>query len=255
MSINYLGLSSIVGLIALAAVFHKKLTPYPDLLEPSDSPKRELVEVGVLAGIYFVSISVFIHVAFVQGADYPAIPLGPVSLSLHTILALILPVVVEVGFHRRGATDLGLGRTWHWQPGVAALLFGVLWGGIPAFFSQTDPISPVYLAYYLLTPAFVEEFVYRGVFQAKLERGFQDHTKAWVIGGLLFGLMHVPTDFFGPIWVRGGRNYVNSVVALVTQVLSGFIWGILYAKTRHLVPLIASHYLLDFLPGILAHVM
>ena len=57
----------------------------------------------------------------------------------------------------------------------------------------------------LYQPAFIEEFFFRVILQGKLERALGP-TRVWIWSGLLFGLAHVPADFFGPQFYSNGES-------------------------------------------------
>ena len=92
---------------------------------------------------------------------------------------------------------------------------------------------------------FIEEFLYRGVIQSKLERVFGTN-KGWFYGGIIFGLAHISANFFAPIWIAGTVDMTAGLLMLGVQIVIGFWYGIAYAKTRRLLPSIIIHYLADF---------
>jgi len=69
-----------------------------------------------------------------------------------------------------------------------------------------------------------------------------------VIGGLLYGLIHVPTDFFGTLWITSGGSLSIAFTLFVNQCAYGWLLGILFIKTRSLIPTIVCHYLTNYLP-------
>lgn len=251
MAFNFLMFSSIFGLFALMMVFHKKLGEYPEPLPKVENRKREIWQIVVTYIIYMISLSYVIFGVFRNDLYYPAIPLGSFDLNYHLILVIVMPIIVEIVINKRRPKDMGLRKSWNPVPGIVCILFGVLWGAIPAFMGGTEPLTPFEVIYYLITPAFSEEWFYRGFIQQKLER-VTSQTKSWIIGGLLFGALHIPTDFFGPIWYNNGQSIFNSTISLINQILTGCIWGILFIKTRNLLPCIASHYFINFMPGLIA---
>jgi membrane protease YdiL (CAAX protease family) len=106
----------------------------------------------------------------------------------------------------------------------------------------------------LYTPALEEEFLYRGVIQSKLERVVSQRY-AWVISGVLFGLGHVPNDFFGPFWVTTGGDPTIAVMRLAEQTAFGLLVGLLYMKSRTLIAPVLGHYFKNDLAVILESVL
>lgn len=70
-------------------------------------------------------------------------------------------------------------------------------------------------------------------------------SRAWFWSGLLFGLAHAPTDFFGPQFYAMGESYLNASFQLLSQIISGWIFGLIYAKTRSIFPGMVAHFFTD----------
>lgn len=233
-----------------AHLTHVKMGEYPEPIQLTGNPRREIAEVLLIWGIMFASIFYLILAKFTFSWFYPSIVGLGFEFTLHFFLELLFPVCFVVVVNKWRPEDLGFRRPRARNPTIIAILYGVGWGAIPVLFGPVDPVPVTNLLFGIYSPAFIEEFVHRGIIQAKLERGVGT-VKAWVIGGLLFGLIHVPTDFFGPIWFAGNQSLVYSFLALGAQVAAGWLWGVIYAKSRSLLPVVASHYFADFMPGIL----
>ena len=91
--------------------------------------------------------------------------------------------------------------------------------------------------------AFVEEFFFRAIIQGKIERAVGQN-KAWFYSGILFGLAHLTTNIF----VRG-LDIGPGVLELIAQIIAGWTFGIIYMKTRSLLPSFVAHYITDFRLG------
>jgi membrane protease YdiL (CAAX protease family) len=235
-------------LLIVLWIVYKRLGPFPPPLEPVQKPRRELSEIIVLYAISF-SLSV---IFWTWGL--PDVPIMPgVFLTLRFFAIMILTVILEFGVHRRNPRDLGLigfARTGA-RIAVFLVFFTVVWGFLKFFLApSTDPAGPLLFLYWLLTPAFFEEWEFRSVYQTKLERSIGPE-RAWIASGLMFGLFHIPTDFFGYFWQLGGQDPLFSVLSLCLQTLFGFILGIVFTKTRSIWPVIAGHFLFDFFSMVL----
>ncbi len=101
---------------------------------------------------------------------------------------------------------------------------------------------------------FIEEFLYRGVIQSKLERAL-GQKKGWFYGGIIFGLAHIPANFFAPFWATGTVDIVAGLLMLGVQIVNGWWFGIAYTKTRSLIPGIIMHYIADFMIFYLAFIV
>jgi membrane protease YdiL (CAAX protease family) len=230
-------------LLVVLWIVYKRLGPFPPPLEPVQNPKREVSEVTVLYAISFILSIIF----WTWGL--PDVPIMPgVSLNLRFFVIMIMTVILEFGIHRRNPRDLGL--VGFAKSGVRValflILFTIIWGALKFFLApSTEPAGPLLFLYWLLTPAFFEEWEFRSVYQTKLEKSIGQE-RAWIASGVMFGLFHIPTDFFGYFWELGGYDPIFSVLALFLQILLGFILGIVFTKTRSIWPVIASHFLFNF---------
>ena len=136
----------------------------------------------------------------------------------------------------------------------ALMLFAVA-GVLPVIGSGAEPIPWVFLAIAIYQPAFIEEFFFRVILQGKLER-VVGPKRAWVWSGLLFGLAHAPVDFFGQQFYANGESYVNATLLLITQIIAGWIFGLIYAKTRSIYPGVLAHFMTDGrLGSVLLHLL
>lgn len=235
------------GTILFVLLAHKKIGSYPSPLPKSENPGRELFEALILWLTVFVSIT---YIVLFGAESYPSVEILGIRFSLHFFLVLLLPFVAEVLIHRRGAKELGFRTPIEWKPAVALVGFGIFFGFFAFLFEGSVPTSMDKLIIGLLSPSFKEEWFYRSTLQSKLERALgQD--KSWFLGGLLFGLAHIPTDFFGPLWIASGYNVTVAVFRLLGQCAFGWLWGILYMKSRSIFPAVIAHYFADFLPGLI----
>ncbi|MFC6973584.1 type II CAAX endopeptidase family protein [Halomicroarcula sp. GCM10025709] len=80
-----------------------------------------------------------------------------------------------------------------------------------------------------------EELVYRGIVQGTLRRAF-DVAGVVVLGGLLFGLMHVLIGFLTPSVAPAGALRWG-----LTTALPGMVWGYAYERTENLIVTAVTH--------------
>ena len=239
--------------ISLAALAHKKVGEYPPALPPAENRSRELLEAVVIWGVMFVSVTYLMLSRYVLFRVYPFVRIaGRMIPILHLFLMFEVPFLVEIVLKGRGFADLGFTLQMPRTPTLALVGFGMISGITPLIFGTPRPLPPDYLLLGLLTPALSEEWVYRSVVQQKLERALGQN-RAWLLGGLLYGLIHVPTDFFGTLWIASGGDPLVASLRLVSQVGFGWMWGILFIKCRSILPVVLSHYLTNYTAGILAH--
>ena len=233
---------------------HRGIGKYPTPLPRSADRKGELWEIAILYGMA-ISISTLDTLCFTPWLQ-KTVP-NPtlqelVRLPVLTLFYAILPLLLVV--KRNGWAWKDLGFTLHTQSKEVSF-FAVTVGavtGLVAFLTGKsnmgfEAIAPGALILLIYNNAILEEFFYRGVLQAKLERGV-GQMGAIVWGGILFGLKHLALDIT-TLFDSGGILAV--FLALMLQTLSGWLLGIIYMKTRSLWPGIVSHYLGNWLPSIL----
>jgi membrane protease YdiL (CAAX protease family) len=98
----------------------------------------------------------------------------------------------------------------------------------------------------------VEEFFFRWYLQSRLAAWTGSQVSGVVLGSLVFGLAHAPG-----MWLRGAGvveglgdspSLVTSVAyAVVTQGVAGLMFGVLWARTRSFVLVVALHGFMDAL--------
>ena len=162
---------------------------------------------------------------------------------------LVLPLAYVIVVQKWTLRDLGLVLPRSWPMVVFALALFALGEILPLMGGGgRDPLAWSFIAIAVYQPAFIEEFVFRVIIQGKLERAL-GQTRVWFYIGTLFGLIHVPVDFFGKQFVDHGSDYVQASVLLLSQIIFGWIFGIIYSKTRSILPSMAAHFMIDFRLG------
>lgn len=118
------------------------------------------------------------------------------------------------------------------EPHVTDLIYGQdMWRQFLSEYKRVPLASTVYgIVVTSLTAGICEEIVWRGYLQTRFERLFRGRILAAVLlQAVLFGFWHS-----------------ISVHTIFTAVF-GFIYGLVYAKTKRLVPVMVSHWLGDVL--------
>jgi membrane protease YdiL (CAAX protease family) len=241
-------------LLIVSWVLHTKIGVYPQPLPTCEDPKREIREALFLWSIMFAIASIFAFLVYTSGIFDPSDQYSPVLLVtwalVYTLPGFAIPLLFVVFVNKWNArADLGITtkiqqkRVWGYVILTQILLIFAELSirGIPP---ETAPLF--YLLISLYATVFIEEFLYRGVIQSKLERAM-GQTKGWLYGGIIFGLAHIPANFFGPLWTEGTVDMIAGLLMLGVQIVNGWWLGITYTKTRSLVPSIIIHYIADFL--------
>lgn len=231
--------------LVVIAVMHFWLGRYPEPYPKSKNKRREIAEVLGLWLLVFVAM-----VAFMVSLPVDALKGIPSnSLLLSNIAYMIFPLVIVPLFYvvyvqKWNRFDLGICLPRAWPLVSFAILLFALAGLAPYLFGMTSGLTWTLIAFAAYQPAFTEEFFFRVILQGKLERAL-GQKKAWFYSGILFGLIHVPVDFFGPQWYSHGENYLAAFILLFGQITSGWIFGLIYSKTRSIFPGMLAHFMTD----------
>jgi len=246
-----------VGSGLILWVVHRWIGSYPPALPRSPNPRAELRDV---LWLWLLAVGFPVFRIFVMGPWLEELVVDQtlrelVSAPILSVPYLLLPLWMVLRRDRWTATDLGL--VWRVRSGnvaAFALAFGFLGGSIPFLTGQAvmgfDPLPAGEFLLLVYTNTFLEEFFHRGVIQSKLERAL-GQGRAVLLGGVLFGLTHVALDITR---LGSSEGWIGVCLAVVLQITAGWLFGIIYMKTRSLWPGMACHYLLNWLSAILASV-
>lgn len=221
---------------------HRWIGSYPDKHKTSQAPRREIADVAIFWALVMVVTTIFTLTRDPADLAAPNVATVLSFISWSVIPWLILPIYV-VWHQGWRAADLGMVLPTSPRMVIFALALFALAGVLPIF-SGAEPMSWVFLAIAVYQPAFIEEFFFRVILQGKLER-VVGPARAWFWSGLLFGLAHAPVDFFGPQFYANGESYLNASFLLLTQIIAGWILGLIYAKTRSIFPGFVAHFMTD----------
>jgi membrane protease YdiL (CAAX protease family) len=230
--------------LGIFLLLHFVIGKYPPRLPASKNSRREILE--ALGLWLIVAIAVTVALILVPESELADPSFQTVLLTNLALLPfwVLIPLVFVLRVNRWSLRDAGFRKPI--SPPV--LIFAVLaWGliGVLQFIDpEFSPLPAWLVAMSLYQPAFTEEFLFRGVVQGKLERALGQN-KAWFYSGILFGLMHASTNFFGQQWYRHGESTVNAIFLLVLQTIAGWVFGIMYTKSRSLLPSFLAHYFAD----------
>jgi len=226
-------------------LLHFVIGKYPAPLPLSKNRRREILETLVIWAILVVVITILIFLTPESELAAPTPRLEVTAILVTLLPYLVIPLFYALRVSRWTAKDLGFSMPRSRSVTISTVVFFAVGGVLPLFLSDTfEPIAAPSLLLALYSPAFVEEFFFRGILQGKLERAL-GRNKAWFYSGILFGLAHFTTNFFGPLWYSKGQNIAGAVVLLVQQTIFGWVYGIIYMKTRSLLPGVLGHYIQD----------
>jgi len=227
--------------LGIVALLHFKICKYPEPL-PLEENKRKGIW-GTLI-IWALSVIVLTVIIFSDLAEKMADPTPGILLQFILITAvpyILIPVLYLRLVKKWTLQDFGFRKP---VPNSrVVIIFGVILfaiaGSLPLFNSDYSPMPVLMVIFALWQPAFIEEFFFRGIIQGRLERVIGQN-KAWIYGGILFGLAHFLFNFF-----VSGLDLVSGIFLFIGQIIGGWIFGIIYMKTRSLWPGMFAHFITD----------
>lgn len=242
--------------LAIVAAMHFWIGSYPRPYPWSPNKRREIIEVGLLWVFAMAVFAIFMQTLSPEDLQRPPTPSLMLSNFLYMVVPfLILPLAFVIYVRKWNMRDLGFRLPRSWPMVAFAVALFALAGVSPLFEGKSEPLAWSLILFSIYQPAFIDEFFFRVILQGKLERALGPN-KAWFYSGILFGLFHVPVDFFGPQFYAHGSDYVNSFFLLLSQIIAGWIFGIIYSKTRSILPGMIGHFMTDFrLGSILLHLV
>ncbi|MFX0150635.1 MAG: lysostaphin resistance A-like protein [Candidatus Hodarchaeota archaeon] len=95
----------------------------------------------------------------------------------------------------------------------------------------------------LYSNAFVEEFFGRAFIQLKLERIYGIN-HALIFQTIFFVLIHIPSNFYRYLQYP---DFLSLIIFFLFQTVHGFVYGVLYWKTRSIYPSVIVHYLTNWM--------
>lgn len=184
-------------------------------------------------------------VAGLRGAGEAVLPVewfgGPGNAVANPVQYFVIPLVLLLALGARPG-ELGLGRghrvgraalVWLVGPGLVLVVPAVL-GGL------TLPVLARRLIGNFFQNGFFEEFLFRGALQTRL-RLFMTAPWALAAQALIFGLWHVR----GNTLSFGGDVAAGLAWCVVSQGVTGFVFGYVFHRTRNLVAPTVAHVMMN----------
>ncbi len=236
--IQFLAIEIVIPL-GIVTLLHFKIGNYPQHLPLEGNKRKGIWETLIILALPVIVTTMMIFSDFTEEMADPT-PGILLQFILITAVPYILVPVSYLRFVKKWTPkDLGFRKPVPNSRAVivfAVIVFAIS-GALPLLNSDFTPLPVLMLIFALWQPAFIEEFFFRGIIQGRLERVIGQN-KAWIYGGILFGLVHVTTNYFVV-----GFDLVSGIIQLIMQIMSGWIFGILYMKTRSLYPGMFAHFL------------
>lgn len=241
MDFNYLFLfiiiPALVHILLLKSL--RNLGEYPLPLPRSENPRKEVIEAVIytLIVILYLTINIFVLYRF-SDSFY-------IALGFSTIIYLLIPLMYAHYRDHWTSKDLGISSKVksRWVV-IVCIIFYIFFGFKNTL---TVEISWYLLLIYYYSNAFLEEFLFRGVIQSKLERAI-GQKKAIIFQGFLFMSIHIPVNIFH-FFLDG--NSLRFISAFGFQLINGIIFGLIFLKTRNIWISVICHYLNNWFGAII----
>jgi len=245
--LNFLILDIFLLILLILLIIIIVLSKLPDSLTLVEYKKREIIDVVFLFLSQFVFLIFYIFYIrpFFSASVRGGIIIDIVFLSLTDLLIPLMLVLIRNNWKLK---DFGITTNLRSWPLALFVIFSYTFFGIISYylFFQRE-LELLYLLLLLYTNAFLEEFLFRSIIQTKLEKGI-GQKKSIVFGGLLFGLSHIPVDIY---YLHHRLDIVCVILLFIQQLFHGWIFSIIYMKTRNLFPVVFCHYLANWLGPII----
>jgi len=224
--------------LLLIIVFH--LGKYPPPLVSSGSLRREGAEAALIFGVILVIRWLKIFYPFTSTLNWTIYVIG-VYLGVSLGLSLIMEGIVR----KRSLSSIGFRLPMNRKVlMIFTVIVGLqLVGRITSYF-LTGAEFPVFDAYFVsgvILGPFYEETVFRGLIQTRLEAGLGS-VKSWILTGLLFGFYHYWAHFL----IAKEALTIFSSLQIIQVTLIGMLFGVIFTKTRSLLPPFLLHAVTNF---------
>ena len=225
--------------LVVVALIHFLFGKYPKPFPLSSNRKREIWETLIIWAIPTIMIDIIVFTDLADQMAEPTLRVLTIFTLIMIIPYIVLPVIYQKYVKKWTMKDFGFVKPQRRGVVIFAIAFFVIGGVLPLLDAGFKPLSLMIILYSLYQPAFIEEFFFRGIIQGKLERAL-GQKRAWIYSGILFGLTH----FFINYYVSD-LDLLPGLLMLVGQITFGWVYGIIYMKTRSLLPSMICHYLID----------
>lgn len=220
-------LTSIVGTLVFSAftvLIHRGSYPMDTGL--SQKPTRDVIETGLLV-VILLSVP-FFRVSLFWFPDW---------LGVYFLTGITLPILFEWILRRRSLVAIGF--RWPENRRVLAIVAVLLAIYLVSRLTQPDFFDGFEWRRFWsnsVTFALIEETLFRGMIQTRLY-SLIGVARAWMASGLFFGFYHYYIHYL----VRGITPNLENALALLFIVALGLLLGVLFAKTKSLLPCFLIH--------------
>lgn len=238
LSLIIIGIALVIILILLLKFIGNYPEPLP-LIKDQKEELRDVILIWILMTIYLVVFIFVLRTLFPHSLE----EIYFTSLFVSTFIFFLIPLWYMLKKDGISLRELGLTKK---GESIGVVIFGIagyLIIGILSFFLLDPPeVNLISLILYFYSNAFIEEFVFRGIIQTKLERALEQR-KAILYQGIIFVLIHIPSNIL-LYSIMGDLLYI--VLLFILQFIHGLIYGLIFMKTRNLFVSVICHFLTNW---------
>jgi membrane protease YdiL (CAAX protease family) len=204
----------------------------------ADPSAKDVIK--ILYKLLFFVLIPFLAYKFIYGFSLRDFGLAPKARELfskkNVLIFVVMATVILVFQYFAGA-------------GAKPIREGLLSG------QQFAIATPLFFLWLLFEVGLVEEFFFRGILQTRFAAVLKSELGGVFVSGLLFGLAHSPGFYLrgaGMLDNLGAHPGLAASIGYGILVLSvsGFLFSIIWSRTRSLWLVMAIHATMDFLPGL-----
>lgn len=213
--------------------FPQELEKDPDI----DRSKIILVGLFLYNLIYLVFIIYVLNPILIErniNPIYITVVLSSINIVLFTTIVFKFRgwTIQDLGFQKPKGTIATIAISGYVVLGILRIIFR------PPFYSDF-----LLLIIYIYTNAFTEEFVFRSIIQTQLEKVYSQN-KTLIYQTLLFVLVHIPANIMR---YQLDGDIGSFLLLFAFQATHGFIYGLVFMKTRSIWPPVIIHYLTNWM--------
>lgn len=157
-------------------------------------------------------------------ADYRSVL---VNTGFSLLLVVLMVALKRVSYY--GVTGLKNAKKYLWFIPLAVIASVNLWGGINA---NNTPSEIIFHILMMLNVGFIEEIIFRGFLFKMMEKS--NVKLAIAVSSITFGIGHI-------VNLINGAELVPTLVQICYAVAIGYLFAIIFHKSKSLIPCIIAH--------------
>ena len=182
------------------------------------------------------------------------IPISKILLYIPFVLIEAGPVFIILKCRKQSLKSIGLKK----EKILKCILLGVLFAVLPTLWNMSAlkfgnllnlPDALLTFVYLFFEIAFVEEVIFRGFIQTRIQGLIRSKWFSIILVGLMFSLMHIP--FYAVEYnVSFAQRFQSDILHLAICFLMHIYYVYLYTRDNNILAPVVAHALVDFIPDL-----